>query len=309
MFFSSAKQEQTSNSDVNQLSVQARTLAEALPELLVEAQNLANTVAAGWHGRKKAGLGETFWQFRPFYKGEPAKRIDWRRSARDNHLYVREREWEASHTLWLWADLSRSMTYQSTLASTTKRDRALLLLLALANLLAEGGERVGLLGMTSAKAGRAAAQKLAETLAGSQSTTSFPPWAQLKRFSEVILFSDLFDEKSLIEQWVISAAASGAKGHLVQIIDPIEETFPFTGRAEFSDPEKDFTITAGRAEEWKQQYLQVLASHRDFLETITTRSGWSFSIHHSDRPAQEALLTLYSRLSNSPMTNVGGTPF
>ena len=119
----------------------ARALADALPDLLVEARQVAMTVNAGWHGRRRAGAGENFWQFRPFVAGEPVKRIDWRRSARDDHLYVREREWEAAHTVWLWADLSSSMAFRSHLSQTTKRDRALVLLLALADLLAETGER------------------------------------------------------------------------------------------------------------------------------------------------------------------------
>ena len=32
--------------------------------------------------------------------------IDWRRSASSDNLFVREREWEAAHTVWLWVDLS-----------------------------------------------------------------------------------------------------------------------------------------------------------------------------------------------------------
>ena len=48
--------------------------------------------------------------------GEEARRIDWRRSARDNHLYVREREWEAAHDYHLWMDVSPSMAFASSLA-------------------------------------------------------------------------------------------------------------------------------------------------------------------------------------------------
>ena len=104
---------------------EARSVADALPDLLVEASHVASSIIAGWHGRRRAGPGESFWQFRPFNMGEPAKRIDWRRSARDDHLYVREREWEAAHTVWLWADLSSSMVFRSRLSEASKRDRSL----------------------------------------------------------------------------------------------------------------------------------------------------------------------------------------
>ena len=90
-----------------------RLRASLVPDLLVEARRIVNTVIAGWHGRRRRGIGENFWQFRPYVEGEAMSRIDWRRSARDDHTYVRDREWEAAHTVWLWADPSPSMLYKS----------------------------------------------------------------------------------------------------------------------------------------------------------------------------------------------------
>src|SRR4030088_1441124 len=87
----------------------ARTLAATMPRLILEARRVAATVIHGLHGRRRAGPGENFWQYRRFVSGEPASRVDWRRSARDDHLYVREQEWEAAHTVWLWADRSPAM--------------------------------------------------------------------------------------------------------------------------------------------------------------------------------------------------------
>lgn len=62
---------------------EAQSLANTLPDLLVEARRIAANVTSGWHGRRRAGPGETFWQFRPFLSGEAAQQVDWRRSARD----------------------------------------------------------------------------------------------------------------------------------------------------------------------------------------------------------------------------------
>src|ERR1043166_3257259 len=102
-----------------------RTLAETMPRLILEARRIAATVIHGLHGRKRAGPGENFWQYRRFLSGEPARRVDWRRSARDEHLYVREQEWEAAHTVWIWADRSPSMVFTSKLARESKLDRTL----------------------------------------------------------------------------------------------------------------------------------------------------------------------------------------
>jgi uncharacterized protein (DUF58 family) len=141
------------------------TLAQRLPRLVLEARRVAATLAHGIHGRRRAGIGETFWQFRPFVTGEAAQRVDWRRSARDDRLYVREREWEASQSVWLWIDRSASMGYASDLAMAPKIERALVLGLALADAFVQGGERVGLLGLMPARASRQIAEKVAETIA------------------------------------------------------------------------------------------------------------------------------------------------
>ena len=57
----------------------------SMPRLILEARRIAATVIHGLHGRKRAGPGENFWQYRRFLSGEPARRVDWRRSARDEH--------------------------------------------------------------------------------------------------------------------------------------------------------------------------------------------------------------------------------
>ena len=143
----------------------ARLRASLVPDLLVEARRVVNTVIGGWHGRRKRGIGENFWQFRPYVEGEAMSRIDWRRSARDDHTYVRDREWEAAHTVWLWADPSPSMLYKSTAATVSKESRALVLMLALAELLSRSGERIAWPGLTDPFTARNGAERLAAQLA------------------------------------------------------------------------------------------------------------------------------------------------
>src|ERR671937_2557343 len=128
-------------------SGQARTLAETMPRLILEARRIAATVIHGLHGRRRAGPGENFWQYRRFLSGEPARRVDWRRSARDEHLYVREQEWEAAHTVWLWPDRSPSMLFRSQLAEDSKLERCLVVAFALAEILVQAGRRVRIPGL------------------------------------------------------------------------------------------------------------------------------------------------------------------
>jgi uncharacterized protein (DUF58 family) len=286
-----------------QLEGEAHGIADALPELLIEAMRISNTVAHGIHGRRRAGPGETFWQFRQFQQMDSASQIDWRRSATSDHLFIREREWEAAHTVWLWPDLSKSMQFKSHLSKVTKRDRALVLLLAASELLVRGGERVALLGLTRPSASRKATTKLAEALAANAGTPaleqSLPPGEKLGRFTGVILFSDFLDPVEVIGERLKMLAGSGVSGHVVQVLDPAEETLPYTGRTEFVGLEGDERWIADRAESLRAKYQAKLADHRAGLAEITSRLGWSFLVHHTDRPAAEALLSLIMRLGNS----------
>lgn len=284
---------------------QARSLAARLPELLVAARRVAANVMLGLHGRRTSGPGETFWQFRPYMPGEPARRIDWRRSARDHHLYIREREWEASQTVWLWADLSASMDFKSTLSSTTKLDRAVILMLALADLLARGGERVGLPGLSEPKLGRDAAERFADALVRSGPTMDWPRLDRIGRFSEVVILGDFLGETDAIREQLRAIAGRGAKLHLLQIFDPAEETFPYEGRMEFRDPESGATWLTERAGSVRAGYAARLAAHREAIAGQAQQAGFSFGVHHTDRPAAEGLLFLTARLSGTqPFGNV-----
>lgn len=277
---------------------QAKGLAAGLPDLLIEARRVASVVTAGWHGRRTSGRGETFWQYRQFMPDDTSANIDWRRSARDQHLYVRETEWEAAHTVWLWVDLSESMNTSSRLAPTSKRDRAVVIVLALAELLAKAGERVGLLGVGNPILARNAAERIAEFLAHLAEPGASPNAANLSRLSDLVLIGDFFDPLDEIEKSLEPVAKTGARAHLVQVVDPIEETFPFSGRVEFRDPETGSTHVLDRTEQHRGDYERLLGAHRDRLEHICRRLGWSFLIHRTDRPATDPLLALDARLTD-----------
>lgn len=109
-------------SDFSALQHEADGLASGLPPLMVEADHLAASVSLGVHGRRRAGMGESFWQFRRYSHTDPSSAIDWRQSAKSQHIFVREREWEAAQTVWFWRDASANMNFKSGYVS--KRTRA-----------------------------------------------------------------------------------------------------------------------------------------------------------------------------------------
>ncbi|PWV97569.1 uncharacterized protein DUF58 [Hoeflea marina] len=279
----------------------ARQRAALLPDCLAEARRVANTVIAGWHGRRKRGIGETFWQFRPYVDGESLSRIDWRRSARDDSLYVRDREWEAAHTIWLWADLSPSMHFKSDLGLVSKESRALVLLLAAAELLSRSGERIAFPGVLEPVASRNAAERLAMALSLARSgPAGMPDLGRISRSSEVVLIGDFLDEADTLEGCIAPAARRGIRGHAIEVYDPAEETFPYSGRTEFRDPETGAKLVAGRAETVAADYRRVWLARREAMGAEVRRLGWSFLPHRTDRPASEALAALHGRLSGVP---------
>ena len=281
------------------LSEQAERAAQTLPPLLVQAERIAQTVAFGVHGRRVTGPGDSFWQFRRYEPEDSATAIDWRQSAKSQHVYIREREWEAAQSVWFWRDGSPSMAFASPGGLPTKADRATVLLLAVATLLSRAGERVGALregGETGS--GRVALRKLAAAMADhGASKGDTPPVMGLPRFSSVVIAGDFFIEPAAFEGIVSRFAASGARGHVMQVVDPAEEDFPFEGRVRFESVEGFEARVIGRAQGLRDVYRTRFEAHRTELARIAQRFGWSFQAHRTDRPAASAVLGLYRRMS------------
>ncbi len=281
-----------------------RTLASSMPRLILEARRVAATIIHGLHGRRRAGPGENFWQYRRFVSGEPASRVDWRRSARDDHLYVREQEWEAAHTVWIWPDRSPSMNFASPLVRDTKLYRTLVIALSLAEILVEGGERVGIPGLMRPTGSRNVIERMAQAIVHDRGERpSLPPNFSPSPLAEVVLLSDLWSEIGEVRRTITQLSSGGSRGHVVQIVDPAEETFPYWGRVEFVEPEGGGHITAGRAETWRADYTALVQRHRTEIRSETDRLGWSFTIHRTDRPASELLLALHARIGSSVADN------
>lgn len=285
----------------------ARQRAILVPDCMVEARRIANTVISGWHGRRKRGIGENFWQFRPYADGESLARIDWRRSARDDHTYIRDKEWEAAHTVWLWADMSPSMMYKSTYASVSKESRALVLMLALAEVLARSGERIGCPGIMEPVSARNAAERLATALVHAPPSTGLPQTEMIRGASDIVLIGDFLDDADRVMQRIAPLARRGLRGHVIEVADPAEEIFPYSGRTEFTDPETGEKLTSGRAESVRDIYRNAYLARRETMGQALRRMGWSFIVHRTDHLASEALGAVHGHLSGNPPRMVPNT--
>lgn len=284
---------------------EAHALADRLPDLMLEGVRISSTVVHGVHGRRRPGPGETFWQFRQYQTGDTLQQIDWRRSASSDHLFIKEREWESAHTVWLWPDISTSMAFRSHLSKAYKSDRALVLMFALIEMLVRAGERTAVMGLTqpsiSRKTTTRVAQMLAANLKQSGLTASMPPPQRVARFSSVVWISDFLDPIESLAKRVDELAGSGSRGHLIQVLDPAEETLPYSGRTEFIGLEDGTRWMSDRAETLREAYRKRLTDHRAALQDLCRRNGWSFFVHHTDASPADALLQIIMRMRDEPI--------
>jgi uncharacterized protein (DUF58 family) len=281
----------------------AEALGARLPPLLVAAERVASTVAQGVHGRRRVGQGDSFWQFRRFVSGDSLARIDWRQSAKSGRgapdgWFIRETEWEAAQTVCLWRDGSASMRWRSRQVPVEKRDRADLLLLALASLLLRGGERVRLLRDGAAPVtSRSGLDRLAGELARTHDEQGLPPPIRLPRHGTVVLLSDFLSPIEEIKAVLGRFAAAPVTGYLMQILDPAEADLPYRGRIRFRGVEQDGDTLVPRVESVKAAYAKRLAAQQAELASLCATIGFGFGIHHTDHSPEMALLSLYAGLA------------
>lgn len=277
------------------LRAEAERLGQSLPALLAEAEMLAQTVMLGEHGRKRAGQGDEFWQYRAAHAGDSARAIDWRRSARADTPFVREREWQAAQSVTLWVDPSRSMAFSGEKSRPSKADRARLLALALGVLMLKGGERVGLAGQPP-RPGRAQVVGLANGLADGSEDYGVPDATGLVPLGRAVFLSDFLGPLEGVETALAYAADRGVRGVLVQVLDPAEEEFPFSGRTVFESMGGSLRHETQSANALRDRYLARLAERKDRLATLARAVGWHYACHHTGQPAQSALLWAYQAL-------------
>ena len=280
------------------LRERSETEASRLPPLLARAEHLAGTVLLGEHGRRRAGLGDDFWQYRPAQIGDSKRMIDHRRSARGDMQFVREREWQIAQSVMLWVDQGASMRFASDDALPAKADRARVLALAIAILLVRGGERVGLTGTTlPPRRGNAQILRLAESLSVDSDTDYAPPEHRaMIPHARALFMSDFLGDMAEVTSALTKAADRGVRGVLLQVLDPTEELFPYRGRTIFQSVGGSVAHETLKAGDLRDRYLQRLAARKDELTQLCRATGWQLGLHHTNDSAQSALLWLYRAL-------------
>lgn len=294
---------QTAASQAARLRHHAEIEAGNLPPLLVQAEQLAGSVLLGEHGRRRAGIGDDFWQYRPAQPGDSRRMIDHRRSARGDHQFIREREWQIAQTVHVWVDQGGSMRFASKSDLPQKIDRARTLALAASILMVRGGERVGLTGTTlPPRSGNIQILRLADALSVDDNTDYTPPEHHaMIPHSRGVFISDFLGPFDELQLALSKAADRGLRGVLLQVLDPSEEQFPFTGRTVFESVTGGLRHETLKASGLRDRYLERLAERRDALDQLCRATGWRMGLHHTGDSAQSALLWLYHALERTSL--------
>ncbi|WP_375625086.1 MULTISPECIES: DUF58 domain-containing protein [unclassified Bartonella] len=276
-----------------------------MPYFLLQARHIANTLITGWHGQRKRGNGENFWQFRPYMEGESITRIDWRRSARDENTYLREHEWQMTQIVWLCPDQSASMHYCSRFSKISKGNHAIILTLTLASLLARSGEHIAIPNLMSPTMTSNVVERIAFALENHSDENSFPDFSTITRFSHVVIMSDFLDYPEKIIQHLTVLTTKQVTAHLIEISDPAEESFPYTGHTEFFDPETKEKHVSTKAEDLRKNYCKLYHARRQELANFCARQGWSYHVSTTDQPLTETIFYLANTMGGSPLQKRG----
>jgi uncharacterized protein (DUF58 family) len=294
--------DQNSLAPIERIKGAAAQAASRLPPLLIAAERIAITVEQGVHGRRRVGRGESFWQFRQYHPGDELRRLDWRQSAKSDRLYLRQTEWSAAQSVYLWCDQSPSMDFSSQRHITRKLERAQVMLLALSTVLSHAGERVALLGHREPPmAGRNVAERLAERLLSDQERpdqrNGLPPSPLLPAHAHVVLIGDFLVPLPELARMIDHFADQDVHGHLLQVLDPAEVDLPYTGRIKFEGLEDEGNMLVGRADLLHDAYRDRLAAHWQSLRELAGTAGWTCSRHVTDGSAAQSLLQIYQWLA------------
>ena len=108
-----------------------------------------------------------------------------------------------------------------------------------------------------------------------------------------MLLGDFLEKPEDIAATVRSLASRGVSGHLVQIVDPAEETLPYDGRVEFRDMDGPLKYLAGKTELLREAYIEKFAGQREAVRRIAHGVSWTFTQHHTDQSPAKLLMMLH----------------
>lgn len=224
----------------------------------LKARLIVEGYISGLHRSPFRGFSVEFAEHREYVPGDDIRFLDWKVFGRSDRLYIKRYEDETNLEATLVVDVSASMTYRSATNEHTKLDYARWAAAALAYLITQQQDAVGLV-LFDDRVRRTLPTgnnplHLKNVIGALDTAAPTPGTAvgkalkevadALRRRGLVLLFSDLLDDLKTVVAGLETLRHRGHEVLLFHVLDRDESTFPFERLTRFLDLEGPADVVA-----------------------------------------------------------------
>ena len=278
----------------SKLYSKAEEQAETLSSVLFKAKQHADHIISGGHASKKSGMGEDFWQFKEYSPNDRPQDIDWRQSAKTDHVFIRQKEWQKAQKNFFWCASYAGMDYKSRHAQYNKRDTASILLLSLAFGMINADEQIGLYGQSRTRRGDNAVLRLGEHFLYDKSDLKLPNTQSFipPRGSTLIAAGDFLSDLDEIKHSFSELKSGIDNGLIIQVLDPDEMDLDFSGRIKFETFDTSDSELINHIPSVRTKYKARIEAHIAELKALCIKNDWSYILHLTDADISSTLQTI-----------------
>ena len=291
-----------------------RTLAK-LQGLELRARLIVEGYVSGVHRSPFHGFSIEFAEHREYVQGDDLRYVDWKVFGKTDKVYLKQYEEETNLVSYLLLDSSESMRYQSAGAPLSKLEYAECLASALAYLVLQQQDSVGLVTFDSeiralvrASSNPSHLNQLLHVMGRTRSerkTQTGPIFhdlaERLKKRGIVIVLSDLFDDVASMLAGLKHFRHRRHEVILMHVLDPAELDFPFRDMTMFKGLEQAPDVLAD-PKALREAYLKEFAA---YIQSVK-RGARALSIDYVLARTDENLDLVLSTYLASRMNRVGG---
>lgn len=278
--------------NVLNLRPEAEKAAAQIPDIKQLAVQSAYHILHGANPQRKAGAGESFWQFREYQPGDVPREIDWRQSAKTDRIYIRQSEHYTAQICLFWAKRNIDMAFQSSGTPYSKAQAASVLSLALALLHSRAGEMIGFAGQGRPGHSEKTLQTFEHSL-GENDASTLPSSLNLPKNAAFYALSDFLETPEEIEATFSPLSGRTKNAWLIQVLDPAEIALPYAGRVLFEDMAESHKMLVNNAVDIRAEYKQRIQNHMLTIRELCSKWGWRYAMHPTDRAFTHTLRTIW----------------
>ncbi len=279
-----------------------------LGSLPIKARVIVEGALSGLHRASVHGSSVEFSEHKEYSPGDELRHVDWKAFAKGDRYYVKQYEQESQLTVYLVLDASASMQFAG--GGIAKIEYAGLSLAALAYLVIQQQDKVGLLACGDRKLDtmvppRARTRHLhdllnvLDTVMTKGGTGDESPAHALHRIAElarrrralIVLASDLFDADDATVKALTTLRAQKHDVSVLHVLDPYERTFPYEGLTEFHALESTNRILVNPAA-IRKDYLERMQQFLTRTRGTLMSAGVDYHPVSTDTPLERTLLDL-----------------